>query len=97
MVTKYLENIFLCETKTWIVQHKVPSQCNKRRCVFLKCSVFPCHQLLPDSACSGKTGHFSSGLLALQAGLILLLYVVGLQRCSSQILALRFEHSGQPC
>lgn len=33
MVTKYLENIFLPETKAWIVQHKVLSQCNKRLCV----------------------------------------------------------------
>lgn len=42
MVTKYLENIFLLETKAWIVQHEVLSQCNKRLCVFLKgsaCSV----------------------------------------------------------
>lgn len=42
MVTKYLENIFLLETKAWIVQRQVLSQCNKRLCVFLKgsaCSV----------------------------------------------------------
>lgn len=86
MVTKYLENIFLLETKAWIVQHKVPSQCNKQRCAFFKgFSVFPDCQLLPDSACSGKTKQFSSAQLVLQAGSILPFYAVGLQKWSSQI------------
>lgn len=86
MVTKYLENIFLPETKAWIVQHKVLSQSIKRLCVCFKGFwLFHDHQVLPHSVCSGKTTLFPSELSAFQAGLVLPLYTMALWSCSSQI------------